>query len=58
MALDDGPLATSVVAQRMGISMTNASNLRLRLIDRGLIAEVSYGTVDFVMPVMREYLRR
>lgn len=58
MALDDGPLATSVVAQRMGISMTNASNLRRRLIDRGLIAEVSYGTVDFVMPVMREYLRR
>ena len=58
MALDDGPLATSVVAQRMGISMTNASNLRRRLIDRGLIAEVSYGVVDFVMPVMRDYLRR
>jgi hypothetical protein len=47
-----------VVAQRMGISMTNASNLRRRLIDRGLIAEVSYGVVDFVMPVMRDYLRR
>ncbi|MBQ9316979.1 MAG: AAA family ATPase [Atopobiaceae bacterium] len=58
MALDDGPLSTSVVAQRMGISMTNASNLRRRLIDRGLIAEVSYGVVDFVMPVMRDYLRR
>ena len=58
MAVDDGPLATSVVAQRMGISMTNASNLRRRLIDRGMVAEVSYGMVDFVMPVMREYLRR
>lgn len=58
MALDDGPLATSEVARRMGVSMTNASNLRRRLIDRGLVAEVSYGVVDFVMPVMREYLRR
>lgn len=58
MAVDDGPLATSVIAQRMGISMTNASNLRRRLIDRGVVAEVSYGVVDFVMPVMREYLRR
>ncbi len=58
MAVDDGPVATSVIAQRMGISMTNASNLRRRLLDHGVIAEVRFGVVDFVMPVMREYLRR
>lgn len=58
MAQDDGPSTTSTVAQRMGISMTNASNLRKRLIERGLIVEARYGVVDFDMPMTREWLRK
>lgn len=57
MAEDDGPSATSDVAQRMGISMTNASNLRRRLIVYGVIREKRMGVVTFEMPLMREYLR-
>ena len=57
MTLDDGPSSTSDVAKRMGISMTNASNLRRRLIEHGVIVEVRMGVVDFEMPAMREYLR-
>lgn len=57
MALSDGPVATSEVANRMGVSVTNASNLRRRLADRGIVASPRFGEVDFIMPVMREYLR-
>ena len=57
MAQDDGPSATSDIAARMGISMTNASNLRRRLIEHGVIHEVRMGLVDFEMPMMREYLQ-
>lgn len=57
MAQDDGPSTTSQVARRMGVSMTNASNLRRRLIEHGAIHEVRMGLVDFDMPLMREFLR-
>lgn len=57
MAQDDGPSSTSDVAARMGISMTNASNLRRRLIAYGVIVDKRMGVVDFELPLMREYLR-
>ena len=57
MAADEGPSITSEVAARMGISMTNASNLRRRLIDRGVIKDLRMGLVDFDMPVFGIYLR-
>ena len=57
MAQDEGPSTTSDIAQRMGISMTNASNLRRRLIDRGLIKNVRMGVVAFDMPIIEAYLR-
>ena len=57
MAEGDGPVPTSEVARRMGVSVTNASNLRRRLADRGIVASPRFGEVDFIMPVMREYLR-
>lgn len=57
MAIDDGPSSTSDIAKRMGIGMTNASNLRRRLIEFGVIFEVRMGTVDFEMPLLRDYLR-
>ena len=57
MAVDDGPSITSDVAARMGISMTNASNLRRRLIDRGVIKDLRMGLVGFDMPAFRPYLK-
>lgn len=57
MAQDDGPSATSDIAKRMGISMSNASNLRRRLIEHGVIGEVCMGVVDFDLPLFRKYLR-
>lgn len=57
MLQDTGPSSTSEVARRMGISMTNASNLRRRLIEHGVIREVRMGQVEFEMPLIDEYLR-
>ena len=57
MAADEGSSVTSEVAARMGISMTNASNLRHRLIDRAVIKDLRMGLVDFDMPAFRAYLQ-
>ena len=57
MTEDEGPSVTSDIAQRMGIGMTNASNLRRRLIDRGIIKSMRMGLVAFDMPVLEAYLR-
>ncbi|MDO4796639.1 MAG: helix-turn-helix domain-containing protein [Coriobacteriales bacterium] len=57
MLQDEGPSSTSEIARRMGISMTNASNLRRRLIEHGVIREVRMGQVEFEMPLLDEYLR-
>ena len=57
MLEDAGPSSTSDVARRIGISMTNASNLRRRLIEHGVIREVRMGLVEFEMPLVDEYLR-
>jgi len=43
MAANEGPSVTSEIAERMGVSMTNASNLRRRLIDRGVIKDLQGG---------------
>jgi len=57
MAYDEGPSSTSDIAKRMGISMTNASNLRRRLIEQGIITEIRMGTVDFDIPLLKSYLQ-
>ena len=57
MAKDEGPSVTSEIARRMGISMTNASNLRRRLIDRGIIKNMWMGLVSFDTPVIERYLK-
>ena len=56
MAIDDGPSKISDVAQRLGVSSQYASNYRRRLLDAE-IKSVGYGTVDFELPYLREYLR-
>ncbi len=57
MAIDDGPSKISDVAQRLGVSSQYASNYRRRLLDAEMIKSVGYGTVDFELPYLREYLR-
>lgn len=57
MAQDEGPSSTGEIARRLGIGMTNASNLRRRLIESGVISEVRMGVVDFEMPLLREHLQ-
>ena len=57
MTADEGSGVTSDIARRMGIGMTNASNLRRRLIDRGIIKSMRMGLVAFDMPILEAYLR-
>lgn len=57
MAADDGPAATSEVARRMGVSMSEQNVYRARLIDRELITPAGHGFVDFALPYLREHLR-
>ena len=57
MATQDAPCVTSEIARKMGISMTNASNIRRRLIDRGIIIDLKMGLVDYDMPIIKTYLR-
>lgn len=56
MAVDEGTSSTSEVARRMGVSLTNASNIRRRLCEYGLIRDVRMGTVAFDMPLLRDHL--
>lgn len=53
---DDDPISTGEVSRRMGLSTKDTSSYRKRLIDAAIIEKVGYGTVDFAVPYMREYL--
>ncbi len=59
MAQDDGPSRTIDVAKRLGESAGYGGVYRDRLITAGLITaeNLPYGTVDFKIPYLREYLR-
>jgi hypothetical protein len=59
MAQDDGPSRTIDVAKRLGESAGYGGVYRDRLIAAGLITaeNLPYGTVDFKIPYLREYLR-
>ncbi len=57
MAQDEGPSSMGEIAHRMSIGMSNASNLRRRLIDRGIISGPRVGMVMFEMPLIRNFLR-
>ena len=58
MSHDNGPSRTAEVALRMGKDTRYASVYRARLIAAGLIAPACYGSVDFALPYLREYLRQ
>lgn len=50
------PISTGEVSERMGCSTKDTSSYRKRLIDAAIIEKVGYGSVDFAIPYMREYL--
>ena len=52
------PSPTAKVARIMDVSASNASNIRSRLIDRGIIAPCNRGKVGFDIPLLRDYLSR
>ena len=50
------PISTGEVSERMGCSTKDTSSYRKRLIDAAVIEKIGYGSVDFAIPYMREYL--
>ena len=56
MARCGSPSSTADVARLMGITKTNAANVRRRLIDCGIIASHGRGFVEFEIPLLREYV--
>lgn len=57
MAEDDGPSATSDIAQRMGKTPVYVGQYRRRLLDKHIITAPVHGSVMLAMPGMREHLR-
>ena len=56
MAADDRESRISEIAERMGIEKNNASQIKKRLTERGVIYETGRGKVAYVIPLLREYL--
>ena len=48
---------TAAIADKMGISIENASNVRASLIEKGIVFSPRRGEVDFELPMLREYLQ-
>lgn len=57
MAHDDGPSKMADVQRRLNVTVSYASQYRLRLIAAELITPTRRGYVDFALPYLREYLR-
>lgn len=56
MAKDPSVSAVRDIAKRMGVGANNASKVRKRLVERGLIGTRGRGRVGFDMPMLKEYL--
>ena len=57
MATDHGPSRTSVIASRLAIGQDSLDEWLARLIEGGMIHQTRHSEVDFVQPLLREYLR-
>jgi hypothetical protein len=56
MAQDDGPARMADIAMRLKVDANYASQYRLRLLAAEMIQPAGYGSVDFALPYLREYL--
>ena len=57
MATDHGPSKTSAIASLLTIDHDSLDEWLARLIEGGVILQTRPGEVDFVQPLLREYLR-
>ena len=55
MAQDISISNVSDIAERMGLDANNASKVRRRLVERGIIGARGRGRVAFDVPMIREY---
>ncbi|MDR1292542.1 MAG: AAA family ATPase [Clostridiales Family XIII bacterium] len=58
MLEDEGASRTADIAARMGVSASYAGQYKRRLAKLGVITETRRGEVDFVMPMMKRYMRK
>jgi len=57
--LGEGPYQSGAVARKRGQTSTALSQVRQRLLDKGLIyATENYGYIDFSVPRFAEFMRR
>ena len=56
MTEDDEESRVSIIAKRMEISANNATKIKRRLLDQGLIRETGRGRVAIDVPLLKEYL--
>jgi DNA-directed RNA polymerase specialized sigma subunit len=57
MAQDQEVSSMSDIRSRMGVSAAYVQQYRIRLLESGVIDQVSRGKVEFAVPYLREYLR-
>lgn len=57
MAVDDGPSRMHDLQKRLGVDPQYTNTYKQRLLERGLIQQVSRGYIDFAIPCLRDYLR-
>jgi hypothetical protein len=58
MLEDEGASKTADIAARMGVSASYAGQYKRRLSKLGIITGTRRGEVDFVMPLMKRYMRK
>ena len=58
MAQDKEPVRQATIAKRMGVTGGYVSEYKRRLLEQGVIEEVSRGEVAFALPGLRDYVLR
>lgn len=56
MAVDSSVSTVGDIAKRMGIDANNATKVRKRLVERGIIGPRGRGRVGFEVPMLKEYI--
>lgn len=56
--LGAGPYRTSDIADKLGATMGRLGPVRANLIGKGMVYSLSYGVMDFTVPLFDEFMRR
>ena len=57
MIQDGNSSKVADISRRMGINVNNASQIKKRLIEQGIISDYGRGTVKMEVPMLKEYLK-